>query len=132
MKNKILPISLQGNYKDTLGEFSNISCGVFGAGRVNNIILTLFVSCWYICTSSERIAMSYCIYSFYYYVSIPCRLRLKKMFSLVYRDSNPPVLAGNLPFLGIVSTLLFSFQNLPFFVLFEKESDLLYLFSEIE
>ena len=40
----------------------------------------------------------------------------------ISRDSNPPVLAGNLPFLGVV----------PLFVLFEKESDLLYLFSEIE
>ena len=48
------------------------------------------------------------------------------------RDSNPPVLAGNLPFLGIVSVLQFSLQNLPFFVFFEKESNLSYLFSEIE
>ena len=64
------------------------------------------------------------------------------------RDSNPPVLARNLPFsgivsvlpfslqnlpfLGIISVLPFSLQNLPFFVFFEKESNLLYLFSEIE
>ena len=30
MKNKILPICLQGNYTDSLGEFSNTSYGVFG------------------------------------------------------------------------------------------------------
>ena len=30
MKNKILPTSLQGNYRDSLGEFSNASYGVFG------------------------------------------------------------------------------------------------------
>ena len=35
MKNKIVPTCLQGNYKDSLGEFSNRSHGVFGAKRVN-------------------------------------------------------------------------------------------------
>ena len=51
---------------------------------------------------------------------------------IIDRDSNPPVLAGNLLFLEIISILPFSLQNLPFFVFFEKESNLLYLFSEIE
>ena len=31
-KNKTLPTCLQGNYRDSLGEFSNTSYGVFGAG----------------------------------------------------------------------------------------------------
>ena len=31
MKNKILPICLQGNYRDSLGEFSNIAYDMFGA-----------------------------------------------------------------------------------------------------
>ena len=31
MKNIILPICLQGNYRDSLGEFSNTSYGAFGA-----------------------------------------------------------------------------------------------------
>ena len=31
MNNKILPICLQGNYRDRLGEFSYTSYGVFGA-----------------------------------------------------------------------------------------------------
>ena len=34
MKNKILPTCLQGNYGDSLGEFSNTSCGVVGVERV--------------------------------------------------------------------------------------------------
>ena len=34
MKNKILQTCLQGNYRDSLGEFSNTSYGVFGAERV--------------------------------------------------------------------------------------------------
>ena len=34
MKNKILPTSLQGNYRDSLGEFNNTSYGVFVAKRV--------------------------------------------------------------------------------------------------
>ena len=35
MKNKILPICLQGNYGDSLGEFNNMSYGVFEVERVN-------------------------------------------------------------------------------------------------
>ena len=31
VKNKILPICLQGNLIDSQGEFSNVSCGVLGA-----------------------------------------------------------------------------------------------------
>ena len=36
MKNKFLPICLQGNYRDSLGEFSNMSYmyDMFGAERV--------------------------------------------------------------------------------------------------
>ena len=33
MKNKIHPTCLQGNYRDSLGDFSNISYGVFWGGR---------------------------------------------------------------------------------------------------
>ena len=33
MKNKILPTCSQGNYRGTLGDFSNLSHGVFGAQR---------------------------------------------------------------------------------------------------
>ena len=36
-KNKILPTSLQGNYGNSLGEFSNTSYGVFGAERVKGL-----------------------------------------------------------------------------------------------
>ena len=36
MKNKILPTSLQGNYGDSLGECSNTSYGLVGAGTVKN------------------------------------------------------------------------------------------------
>ena len=35
MKHKILPTCLQGNYGNSLGEFSNTSYGVIGAERVN-------------------------------------------------------------------------------------------------
>ena len=35
IENKILPSCLQGNYRDSLGEFSNTSYGVFGAESVN-------------------------------------------------------------------------------------------------
>ena len=35
MKNKILPTCSQGNYRDSLGEFSNTSHGVFEAERIN-------------------------------------------------------------------------------------------------
>ena len=33
MKNKILPICLQGNYRDILGELCSTSYGMFGAER---------------------------------------------------------------------------------------------------
>ena len=33
----ILPTSLQGNYGDSLGEFSNASYGVVGADRVKGV-----------------------------------------------------------------------------------------------
>ena len=36
MKNKILLTCLQGNYGQSLGEFSNISYGLVGAGTVKN------------------------------------------------------------------------------------------------
>ena len=36
MKYRIPPTCLQGNYRDSLGEFSNLSYGVFGAVRVKN------------------------------------------------------------------------------------------------
>ena len=36
MKNKIIPSGLQGNYKDSLGEFSDILCGKFRVEDVNN------------------------------------------------------------------------------------------------
>ena len=35
IKDKILPTCLQGNYRHSLGEFSNMSRGVFGAERHN-------------------------------------------------------------------------------------------------
>ena len=43
MKNKILPTCLQGNYRDSLGEFSNVSYGVVGAEKVkgSNLIVCL-------------------------------------------------------------------------------------------
>ena len=34
-KNEILPTCFQGNCRDSLGEFSKISYGIFGAERVN-------------------------------------------------------------------------------------------------
>ena len=34
MKNKILPTCLQGNFRDSLREFSNTPNGMFGAERV--------------------------------------------------------------------------------------------------
>ena len=33
MKNKLLLTCVQGNYRDSLGEFSNRSCGALGAER---------------------------------------------------------------------------------------------------
>ena len=38
MKNKILPNCQEGNYRNSFGEFSNTSYGVFGAERVNIIV----------------------------------------------------------------------------------------------
>ena len=35
LKNNILPICLQENYRDSLGEFNNMSYGVFATERVN-------------------------------------------------------------------------------------------------
>ena len=35
MKSKIVPTCLQGNYRDSLGEFSNTSYGIYWAERVN-------------------------------------------------------------------------------------------------
>ena len=37
MKNKILPTCLQGNYRYSLGEFSNTSYGMFGDEMGNKI-----------------------------------------------------------------------------------------------
>ena len=37
MKNQILSTFLQGNYKDSLGEFSNTSYGVFGASVLHSL-----------------------------------------------------------------------------------------------
>ena len=55
MKNKILLTCLQGNYRDSLGEFSNKSYGVFGAERVNtrrsNCLLLKFFFCYSVKTS---------------------------------------------------------------------------------
>ena len=41
MKNQILPTCLQGNHRDSLGEFSNTSYGVIGAERVKLILMSL-------------------------------------------------------------------------------------------
>ena len=38
MKNKILPTCLQGNYRNSLGEFSNTSYGVVGAERIKKTV----------------------------------------------------------------------------------------------
>ena len=42
MKSIILPACLQGNYRNSLGEFRNTSCGVFATERVK---LELFSDC---------------------------------------------------------------------------------------
>ena len=54
LKNKILPTSLQGNYGDSLGEFSNISNGIVGAERVKGfkIFFYFFQNCWVLGASS--------------------------------------------------------------------------------
>ena len=44
MKNKPLPTCLQGNYGDSLGEFSSTSYGVVGAERVNVGSLPVFIT----------------------------------------------------------------------------------------
>ena len=46
----------------------------------------------------------------------------------LHRDSSPPVLAGNLPFLGIISILPFSLQNVPF-LFSSKRSQICYTYS---
>ena len=43
MKNKFLPTCLQGNYRDSLGEFSNTSYGTLEAERVKGLLLFLVV-----------------------------------------------------------------------------------------
>ena len=43
MKNKILPSNLQGNYGDSLGEFSNTSYGVVVAEKVQLRNISLFM-----------------------------------------------------------------------------------------
>ena len=48
MKNKFLSSCSQGNYRDSLGDFSNASYGLFGAERVEGCILGYgvdFTSC---------------------------------------------------------------------------------------
>ena len=49
MKNEIFTVCLQGRYRDSLGQFSNTSCGVFGAERVD--IYLLLAKCE-VCTAS--------------------------------------------------------------------------------
>ena len=39
MKNKILPTCLLGNYRHSLGEFSNTTYGMFRTERVNKYVL---------------------------------------------------------------------------------------------
>ena len=54
------------------------------------------------------------------FVSFPCTGKTVGFGPKPCKYSNPPVLAGNLPFSGIISILPFSLQNLPFFVFLEK------------
>ena len=54
------------------------------------------------------------------FVSFPCTGKTVGFGPKPCRYSNPPVLAGNLPFSGIIFILPFSLQNLPFFVFLEK------------
>ena len=44
LKNKLLPTSLQGNNRDSLGEFSSTSYGEFAAESVKPKIILLTVS----------------------------------------------------------------------------------------
>ena len=48
------------------------------------------------------------------------------------RDSNPPVLAGNLPLLGIISVLPFSLQNLPFYRFLQEKVKFVILIPQVE
>ena len=41
MKNKILPTCIHGNYGDSLGEFDNMSDGVFRDEKVKDIVVHL-------------------------------------------------------------------------------------------
>ena len=43
MTSKISPACLRGNYRDSLGEFSNTPYGVFGAERVKGAISCDFI-----------------------------------------------------------------------------------------
>ena len=46
MKNQTLPTCLQGNYRDSLGEFSNMSYGMIWAGRVKHDTITMGPDAW--------------------------------------------------------------------------------------
>ena len=50
MKNKILPACLQGNYGDSLGEFSSTQYGIVGAERVKQLGHSCF-SYWISCSA---------------------------------------------------------------------------------
>ena len=41
MKNEILPTCLYGNYRDSLGEFDNMSDGVFRDEKVKDVVVNL-------------------------------------------------------------------------------------------
>ena len=52
MKINNLPTCLQGNYRDSSGEFCNTTYGVFVAGRVRHfVIFKIFITslCWWYC-----------------------------------------------------------------------------------
>ena len=51
MKNKILPICLQGNYRDSLGEFIKTSDGMVEAERVRGGMFYIWF--WYFPDSKE-------------------------------------------------------------------------------
>ena len=73
------------------------------------------------------------------YAAVQLELMLGWLFNIVLslsilqisRESNPSVLAGSLPFLGIIFVLPFSLQNLPFFVFIKKSKFALYLISKL-
>ena len=55
---KILSTCLQGNYRDSIGEFSNASCGVLGAERVNGVLcLSSSLSSQYTKFSKKNLAL---------------------------------------------------------------------------